>query len=1041
MRRMLALLFVGCLTMLGVVIARHRSAQVSAPANAATSQARALEAYGKLPLNFEENAGQSDTPVRYLAHGAGYAVFLTDGAMTLRLDRAQNGEKGDSAAFLNASTGATAQDKRAAVLRFTLARSNRHPAIQGLEIQPAHSNYFIGNDPAKWHRNVPQFSRVRCQDVYPGIAVVYYGNQGRLESDFVVAPGADPRPIALRIEGANSYKLDSNGDLVMTTPAGEVSLQHPYAYQEIDGARHEVTANYVPSDDGLFGVNVGSYDTQHALVIDPVVAYSTFLSGSTGATFGSAIAVDSAGNAYIVGATTATDFPVTSSAFQKVLNAASNGQSNAYVTKLNPTGTAQVFSTYLGGSGTTGRGDGGNAIAVDASGNVLVVGATPSTDFPIVSSSAFQVVNNGTPVNCFLTKVDPTGSTLLYSTYLGGSGSDSCSAIALDSNGNAYMTGTATSTNFPVTPGTAIQTTGKSLGSAFVTRINTTNSGSGSLIYSTLLGGSKADGGNGIAVDSSFNAYITGKTTSPDFPITSATAFQTAMKGTAGNAFISEVSTTAANSLIYSTYLGGTATNNPGQLGLGDFGAGIALDRTFNVYAIGNTESADFPTTAGSFQATPGNSAQTAFVARLNTTKSGAASLVYSTILGGSVFDNGTAITVDSLGNAYLTGGTQSTDFPVTPAGPQQQLNGTLEDIFVSVLDPTGSSLLFSTFYGGTNSDSGSGIALDTASIPNIYVAGTTLSKDFLTSPGAFQVTFKTGSAFALKLSPAAATGVLTAPASLNFGNQPVNTPSSPLTVTVANFTKSTLTISGISFTGANAADFSQTNTCGTTLAANATCKITIIFTPTTSGSESATLSIADSDPSSPQTVPLSGTGTGGPATPDFSLTATPATATITAGSSATYTATLTSLNSFAGTVTLTCTGAPLNSTCAVSPASETLAANGTQSPTVTLTTTARGILAPRPTSFPLNPRNPINLWAWCGLFLALLVPWIASRQRARKLAWSFALVSVLAFSGCSGLPQHGGGGGGAPAGVYTLSITGTSGSLTHSTTVSVTVN
>ena len=291
------------------------------------------------------------------------------------------------------------------------------------------------------------------------------------------------------------------------------------------------------------------------------------------------------------------------------------------------------------------------------------------------------------------------------------------------------------------------------------------------------------------------------------------------MKGTAGNGFISVIDTTTSNHLVYSTYLGGTATNNPGQTGAGDSGAGIALDHNFNAYVIGSTESADFPVTAGAFQAVPKNTHGTVFVARLDTTKSAANSLIYSTFLSGSQFDVPGGIAVDSVGNSYLVGTTDSPDFPTVPGGPQPTRSTFNRNIiFVSVLDPTGAFLSFSTYFGGNNGDDGSAIALDSPTTPNLYITGLTASSDFPVTPGAFQTTFKTGGAYVVKLSPLAAVGVFTAPTSVNFGNQTINTSSPAQTVTLANLTSNTLTISGISFTGTNSTDFTQgVSTCGTT--------------------------------------------------------------------------------------------------------------------------------------------------------------------------------------------------------------------------------
>ena len=458
-------------------------------------------------------------------------------------------------------------------------------------------------------------------------------------------------------------------------------------------------------------------------MIDPLLVYSTYLGGS-GGDQGNSIAVDGSGNAYVTGVTDSTDFPTVNS-----MQSTNGGDYDAFVTKLNPTGSALIYSTYLGGDGI----DDGNGIAVDASGNAYVTGRTDSTNFP-TTASAFQPTIGGIYGNAFLAKLNATGSALVYSTYLGGSGDDSGNSIAVDTSGNAYVTGYTDSTNFPATAGAFQPTIGGMFDNGFVTKLNPTGS---ALVYSTYLGGSGDDSGQGIAVEASGNAYVTGSTDSTNFPAT-AGAFQPTIGGMFDNGFVTKLNPTGS-ALVYSTYLGGSGN---------DSGNSIAVNTSGNAYVTGYTDSTNFPVTAGAFQPTIGGMFDNAFVTKLNPTGS---ALVYSTYLGGSGDDSGNSIAVDTYGNAYLTGITSSTNFPTVK--PLQSSYGTGQsDVFVSLLNPNGSALVYSTYLGGSpTADTGLGITVDGSG--NAYVTGYTGSTIFPTTAGAFQTTYAgEGDAFVTKI-------------------------------------------------------------------------------------------------------------------------------------------------------------------------------------------------------------------------------------------------------------------------------------------------
>src|SRR5438477_122764 len=441
---------------------------IALPASAATD-VRVSENYGKFPLHFEANRGQIHKNVRFLSRGPGYSLYLTAGEAVLVLSKPNADTKRDSRS--TPEQGDAQTPVKAVALRMHLVGAAPKPPVSGLDELPGKANYFIGQDPAKWPTNVPTYAKVQYENIYPGIDLLYYGNQRQLEYDFVVAPGANPEKIVLGFRGADEFEIEARGELVLHTTGGDIRQHKPIIYQDIDGVRREIAGGYVRKGVNRVGFEVAVYDASRPLIIDPVLSYSTYLGGrSNGPDCGCgndeafAVAVDDDGNAYVTGQTTSLDFPTTSGAFQTTRAFGKD----VFITKLNPAGSALVYSTYLGGSGIDSTGD----IAVDAGGNAYVAGSTTSLNFPS-TPGAFQAVPGSGSSNGFVTKLDPTGSSLVYSTFLG----EGCAGLALDTQGNVYVTGQTGSTTFPTTPGafrpffSGGGGPGRSDGDAFVAKI------------------------------------------------------------------------------------------------------------------------------------------------------------------------------------------------------------------------------------------------------------------------------------------------------------------------------------------------------------------------------------------------------------------------------------------------------------------------------------------------------------------------------------------------------------------------------------------
>ncbi len=1030
--------------------ARVRADSVPASVEAKTKY-QIFQEYTSLPLSFEANQGQAPSGVRFLSRGGGYTLYLTSRGALLTLRAA-------GPRPIVKHPGQAVSSSPPVRLTFSFPGSNPMPQVIGIEELSSKSHYFIGRDPAAWHRNVPNYAQVRYVHLYAGVDLVYHGHRRQLEYDFVVGPQADPKRIVVEIAGAQQVRTDRMGNLVVGTMSGSVMVRKPMAYQQVTGNKQRrVAVCYIVKERQaacrrrnphqrlgsethaaahpeartvsslkLFDVrfHVAHYDRRRPLIIDPVLSYSSYLGGLKDES-GNAIAVDSAGAAYVVGQTlsSANDNPPfpTSNPEQPSCASCSAGAPDAFVTKISPDGTKLVYSTYLGGSSA----DAANAVAVDSVGNAYVAGTTYSTNFP-TTAGAFQSTPIGAPVfpDAFVTKLNAAGSALVYSTYLGGSFEDDAFGIAVDSAANcspagscaAYVTGRTASANFPLKNPYQATLGGGSGFDAFVTKLDPTGA---SEVYSTYLGGSAEDDGFAIAVDGSGNAYVTGQTQSNNFPTNK--AYQAAFAG-ASDAFVSKLSFSSSTlTLAYSTYLGGSGA---------DVGFGIALGSAGDAYVTGQTQSNNFPLT-NALQNTFGGGGSDAFVTHLKADGSG---LLYSTYLGGNGSDTGASIAVDANQKAHVAGFTTSSNFPTANAVQTTYKNN--QDAFVSRLTPSGCSLIFSTFLGGSAKDGASGIAVDAAG--NSYVVGTTFSNDFPTqSP--FQATTGGGNdAFVAKMTAFTAPAACLSASNLTFSPQNDTTTSAAQTVTLTNDGDAALSITSIVATG----DFAETNTCpsgSNTLAPATNCTISVTFSPTSAGPRAGSLTITDNAANSPQVVSLNGTGN------DFGLTLSPASATINPGQSATFTLTLTPSPNFTSTVSLACSGQPPDGSCSLSVPSITPSGGNPVTATVTVTTQAPSVVFPG-RSRRNGPRfvSPVMVVGW--ELLALLAVLLAARWRvfaapAVRLVLSLVILMlpVLVWSGC------GTGGGSSepsstPPGTYQIKVTATAGTLTHTVSAALTV-
>lgn len=806
------------------------------PGVAQESAARMARAqYEQLPLRFEPNVGQFAPGVKFRSSGPGYSVALTDQEAVIRL---------------HAGAG---RDAKSDAVAIGLEGARAAASFQGEDRLAGTVNYFMSADRSQWRTGVPTYGRVQVENALPGVDLAYYGNQSQLEFDVVLAAGADPGQVKLRVRGAQSLAIAADGSLVLATSGGPLTLRAPVAYQETGRTRTTVDARFTKIGKDEVGFAVGRYDHGRTLTIDPVLVYATYLGGSYFDSI-SAVAADASGDAYVTGNADSCDFPTTSGAYDTSAPSGycfpntQQAQGNlVFVAKINPAGTGLVYSTYLGeGAGT--------AIAVDGSGDAYVAGWT-GTGFP-VTSGAYQSVDNAASnggTNSFVAELNPAGSSLVYATYLGGSwGGDQINAIAVDGSGNAYVAGVATSEDFPTTAG-AYQTTDAMPGApfSFVTKVN---AGGGTLGYSTYLmgkgtwstNGAPTNEARGIAVDSAGDAFVAGTTSDEAFPVT-AGAFQTSAGSSSGGfeetGYIAKFNP-AGSQLVYASYLGGSTVTEANA---------VAVDGQGYAYVTG-AATTGLATTSGAFEATaPGDDA---FVAKVNPAGS---ALVYATYLGGSCAesyltvsgDAGLGIAVDGTGNAYVAGQACSTDFPVTQQAVQQQKlveNPTAFDAFFSVVNSTGSGLLYSTYLGGNGNlspdgDYANGIALDGSG--NAIVGGLAESSNFPVSTGGVQTTTtSTGAGFVAKMTIPAGGDTLV--------SRDFTVTASPSTLSVAAGQTGTSTITVTPENG-----FAQTVTLSCTTAAGASCSFNTTQLATSGGAATATLTVTNTSVAKTDVHPL----------------------------------------------------------------------------------------------------------------------------------------------------------------------------------------
>jgi hypothetical protein len=694
-------------------------------------KAHIMQNINKINGYFTENHGQvGDDSVRYYIHGAG-VWFLDDGVV---FELRENVEK--------RGRGSEARDQgdkllmdpmvlfeplepveyRSVVIKMEFDGANL-VTPRGKNRLSWNNNYFYGNNSSKWCTDVPNYQEIIYKNLYEHIDLRYYMNEKGLKYDFIVHPNSNPNEIKIRIDGANNLYKDNNENLNIKTELGSLIDSNLNIYQNIKDDNNIIRGNFKIISSNTYGFEIfDDYNKNIDLIIDPFLNYSTYIGGNK-TDFGFEIEVDSEGNAYISGTTASLDFPTTVGAYDNSYNNGTYSTGDVFISKLNSNGTSLIYSSYIGGI----RGDFCDGLSVDDEGNTFLTGHTSSSNFP-TTNGAYDTSFNGGGLDVFILKLNKTGSSLYYSTYIGGngtnriSGTDHAYEIKIDSFSNAYVSGSTWSSDFPITVGAYDTQLNGSL-DVFVLKLNSIGT---TLLYSTFIGGNQSDVGNDIVVDKDRNVFVTGLTTSSDFPVTP-NSYDSSLNGSR-DCFVFKLNQNGSN-LLYATYIGG---NNL------DIGMGIDIDKKGNTYVTGVTYSSDFPVTNGAYDATynDNSSGSDGFILKLNTNGS---ALIYSTYIGGKLYDQAWDIEVDTNENVYVTGLTFSSNFPTTFASYDNTHNGN-GDVFVLMLNQNGSILNYSSFIGGTNYEFGIEIELDKES--NIFITGYTFSSDFPISLGSFDSSY-----------------------------------------------------------------------------------------------------------------------------------------------------------------------------------------------------------------------------------------------------------------------------------------------------------